>query len=162
MKSRFIFLVISLILPLCLVSGQSFDWNLRGGINIQDSKTPDKDVSVLYHAGVQAGIRITSWGFYGEALLSLQENQYGGDPLAYFTPAILMRGYPRKIFFAEMGASLFAKTGDSGVSNDILNPDGDILFFAGLGLNISKLEISFRSHLKQSYPMMRVTAAIKF
>jgi hypothetical protein len=57
------------------------------------SKTSGKDVSVLYHAGLQAGIRIARLGFYDEALYSMFENQYGGDPIGYFAPLIIFKVY---------------------------------------------------------------------
>jgi hypothetical protein len=52
--------------------------------------------------------------------------------------------------------------GDSGVDNDILNPDGKLFMFAGLGAKISKLELSARSTVKQSYGVIQITAAFKF
>lgn len=127
-----------------------------------DSKTSGKDVAVLYHAGAEAGIRIANFGFYGELLYSLHENQNGGDPVAYFIPAIVMKGYPRKLFFAEMGGAILKMAGDEGATSGSLNPDGIAYVFAGLGLHVSKFELSFRANLKQSYPVMQVTAALSF
>lgn len=143
-------------------SAQSLDWNLRGGINIMDAKTSGKDVSVLFHAGAQAGVRITNFGFYGELLYSLNENQYPGDPVSYFIPSIVMKGYMRKLIFGEMGAGVLLKAGDSGVTDDTLNPDKSFNPFAGMGITFSKFEISFRANLKQSYAIMNVIAAVKF
>jgi hypothetical protein len=144
--------------------GQSFDWNIRGGLNLMKSHKDGKDVSVLYHIGLQAGIRVASFGFYGEALYSLNEDQYGGDPITYFIPSIVVKGYWQKHLFVEIGGSYLSKTGESLVTNDILNPDGKIFMLAGLGVKISKLEISVRTIVKQSvtYGLMQVTAAVKF
>ena len=142
--------------------GQSFDWNIRGGINIMNSKTSGQDISALYHAGLQAGIRIASFGLYGEALYSLHENQYGGDPVPYFAPSVLGKFYLKRFLFTEFGGTMLSIIGDSGVDNDILNPNGKLFVFAGIGAKISKLELSVRSTVKQSYTVIQVTAAFKF
>jgi len=162
MKKLIFSLALIAAISLYNINAQSFDWNLRGGVNIQDSKTTGKDIALWYHAGAQAGVRVASLGFYGEALYSIQENQYGGDPVSYFSPAVLMKGFTKKFVFVEMGATMMSLVGDPVVANDILNPDGEIFFFAGLGFKVSRIEISFRSHLKQSYSIIRATAAVKF
>jgi hypothetical protein len=162
MKKIF-FAIMLLFITISYSAAQSFDWNIRGGINIMDAKTSGKDVSVLFHAGAEAGIRIANFGFYGEALYSVHENQYdGGDPVAYFVPAIVMKGYMRKILFGEMGGALISKIGDSGVTNDTLNPESMVYLFAGLGLHVSKFELSMRANLKQSYSVMQATIAVNF
>jgi hypothetical protein len=145
-----------------LTYGQSFDWNLRGGLNLMKSLEEGKDVSLLYHAGLQAGVRIASFGIYGEALYSVLENQYGGDPVSYIAPSLIIKTYLKKFVFVEIGGTYLLKNSDSGVENDILNPDGDILMAGGLGFKISKLEISFRASFKESYTVLQATAAIKF
>ncbi|OFY61836.1 MAG: hypothetical protein A2V64_08310 [Bacteroidetes bacterium RBG_13_43_22] len=159
---KLLFSVLMLLITINYSFSQSFDWNIRAGINIMDSKTSGKDVSVLYHAGAEAGVRITNFGFYGEALYSAHENQYGGDPVGYFVPAILMKGYMRKILFGEMGGALALKIDDSGIPDDTRNPESIFYAFAGMGLHISKFDLSFRANLKQSYAIMQVTAAVKF
>ncbi len=155
------FIILLLFISAGFLAGQSFNWNIRGGINIMDSKSSGKDVAILYHAGTQAGIRIANFGFYGELLYSVHENQDGGDPVPYIIPAIVMKGYPRKIFFAEMGGAILKMAGNSSATSGSLNPDGIAYLFAGLGLTVSKVELSFRANLKQSYPVMQVTAAVK-
>ena len=156
------FIILLLFIYAGFLAGQSFDWNIRGGINIMDSKTSGKDVAILYHAGAEAGLRIANFGFYGELLYSVHENQNGGDPVAYIIPAIVMKGYPRKILFAEMGGAILKMADGSDAISGSHNPDGIAYVFAGLGLHISKFELSFRANLKQSYPVMQVTAAVKF
>ena len=142
--------------------GQSFDWNARGGINLMNAKSGDKDLAVLYHFGIQAGVRITNFGIYGEALYSMHEDQYGGEPIAYFVPAVVGKGYFLKFLFLEFGGAYAAMMGDSGVNPDIMNPDKKILPFAGLGVHFSKVEVSMRSVVKQSYGIIQITGAIKF
>jgi hypothetical protein len=142
--------------------GQSFDWNARGGLNLMNSKSDDKNLAVLYHFGVQAGVRITNFGIYGEALYSLNEDQYGEEPIAYFIPSVLGKGYFLKFVFVEFGGSYLLKIGDSGVDPDVSNPDKTIMPFAGLGAHFSKVEVSLRSVVKQSYGLIEITAAIKF
>jgi hypothetical protein len=159
---RILFTALLFSFSLAYSSAQSLDWNLRAGINIMDAKTSGKDISVLFHAGAQAGVRITNFGFYGELLYSMNENQYPGDPVSYFIPSIVMKGYMRRLVFAEMGAGVLLKAGDSGVTDDTLNPDKSFNPFAGMGVTFSKFEISFRANLKQSYTIMNVTAAVKF
>ena len=144
------------------INGQSFDWNLRGGLNIMNSQSADQDISLLFHAGVQAGVRITKFGFYGEFLYSSQENQYGGDPVAYLNCGILMKGYVLRFMFFEFGGAYMTMVGDSGHDPDDLNPDKIFAPFAGLGTNFSRFEISLRSTMKQDYGLIQATAAIKF
>jgi hypothetical protein len=146
-----------------ILSGQSFDWNIRGGINIMDAKASDKNVSALYHFGAQAGVRITNFGFYGEALYSMHENQNTeGDPVAYFVPGIITKVFAKKFLFAELGGVYMVKTGDSGDSSMDLNPEGVAAFVGGLGFHVSKVQLSFRATVKESYPILQVTAAFKF
>jgi hypothetical protein len=162
MKKSIATLFIIVIVSGGIICGQSFDWNLRGGVNLMKAQTEGKDVSVLYHAGAQAGVRIASFGFYGEALYSVLENQYGGDPVSYFAPSIILKTYLKKFAFIEIGGTYLSKTGDSMVADDILNPDGDIFMAGGLGFKISKAELSFRTTFKESYIVLQATAAIKF
>lgn len=167
MKKLSLLLLLVLFVSTGINLGQSFDWNIRGGLNIMNSKSSDEDVALLYHAGIQAGVRITSFGFYGEAVYSMNEDQNkGGDPVGYFMPALLIKGYWRKLLFIEFGGAYLSKIDDSNSTNivgeDVLNPDNEIAMLAGLGLHLSKFELSFRSTTKQSYGIIQVTAAIKF
>jgi hypothetical protein len=141
---------------------QSFDWNLRGGLNLMNSKSADKNLALSYHIGAQAGIRITSFGFYGEAAYSLLEDQYGGEPIAYFTPAILLKVQLKRMIFSEIGGMFLSRIDDSDGGTDSLNPDNSVMPFAGLGFNVSRAEISLRSVVKQSYAIIQFTAAVKF
>jgi hypothetical protein len=127
------------------------------------SRTSGKEITLLYHAGAQAGIRIAHWGFYGEALYSIHENQYDGkDPVAYFIPSVIVKGFWRKFIFVEVGGALLSKIGDSGVKDDIFNPDGKPFMLAGFGAHFSKIELSLRSIAKQSYGVIQITGAVKF
>ena len=164
MRKKILILFIVIIVSGEKTFGQSFDWNVRGGVNLMKARTTDKDVAVLYHLGLQAGVRITSFGFYGEALYSMNEDQYGGDPISYFIPSLIVKGYWQKHIFVELGGSYLSKTGDSGVADDLLNPDGKVCMLVGLGARISKLELSLRTIVKQSasYGVIQVTAAFRF
>jgi len=164
MKNTLLTLLMIVLVSSGTTFGQTFDWNVRGGLNLMKSRTTGKDVSVLYHVGLQAGIRIASFGFYGEALYSMNENQYGGDPVSYFIPSLIVKGYWQKHIFVELGGSYLSKTGDSGVKDDLLNPDGKVYMLEGLGAKISKLELSLRTLVKQSQPygIIQLTAALKF
>jgi hypothetical protein len=164
MRKILLTLIMIVIVPGSIAFGQSFDWNVRGGLNLMKARTEGKNVSVLYHLGLQAGIRIASFGFYGEALYSMQEDQWGGDPISYFVPSLIVKGYWQKHIFVEFGGSYLSKTGDSGVKDDYLNPDGMLCPMVGMGAKISKLELSLRTILKQSssYGIIQVTVALKF
>lgn len=160
-------IITCLIVFACLetINGQSFDWNIRGGLNLMRSLTTDKKVSVLYHAGFQAGIRITSFGFYGEAVYSMHENQYkGGEPVGYLIPSLLVKGFWRKHLFAEFGGSFLSKVGDSGYDPDIYNPENKLMFMGGLGVRFSNFQLSLRSTAQpsSSYAVIQLTGAIKF
>jgi hypothetical protein len=63
-----------------------------------------------------------------------------------------------------MGGSYLSKTGESGVQDDIRNPDDTIRPMAGLGVKFSKVELSLRTILKQSgsYGLIQITLALKF
>ena len=142
--------------------GQSFDWNIRGGLNIMNGQPTGKEVSLQYHAGLQLGVRVTNFGFYGEAVYSIHENQNGGDPVAYFLPALVIKRYIKDFLFVEFGGAFLVKTGDSGVVTEELNPNNKPLLLAGLGTQLSIVELSLRTVAKQSYGVIQVTAAIKF
>lgn len=148
----------------CVTFGQSFDWNLRGGLNLMKAHGTHKDPAVLYHLGAQAGIRIASFGFYGEALYSMHENQYGGSSVAYFVPSLLGKIFWQKHIFMELGGSMLSKTGDSGVADDILNPDKKLFMLVGFGAHFSIIQLSLRGIMKpsQSYGVIQLTAAVKF
>jgi hypothetical protein len=164
MKKTLLFTVLFVLACMGNLYGQSFDWNIRGGLNVMKSVSSDKKVSMFYHGGFQAGVRITNFGFYGEAVYSINENQYGGDPVGYLIPSVVVKGFWRKHLFAEFGGSYLSKVGDSGHDPDIMNPDNKLLFMAGLGTQFSKLQVSLRStaHTASSYIILQLTAAVKF
>jgi hypothetical protein len=162
MKKQLFLTIILFTFIAGVLPGQSFDWNIRGGLNIMNGQPSDKEVSLQYHAGLQLGVRITNLGIYGEAVYSMHENQNGGDPVAYFLPAIVIKRYIRDFLFVEFGGAFLAKVGDSGVVTVEMNPNNTPLFLAGLGTGFSKFELSLRTVAKQSYGVIQVTAAVKF
>lgn len=160
-------IITALLVFACLneAYGQSFDWNIRGGLNLMKAQTSGKDLSILYHAGLQAGVRITSFGFYGEAVYSMHENQYsGGEPIGYLIPSLVVKGFWRKHLFAEFGVSYLSKIGDSGHDPDTMNPDKKAFMMAGLGAQFSKFQLSLRSTVKPStsYGVIQLTGAFSF
>jgi hypothetical protein len=164
MKKLLSSLFVIFIFSGCVTFGQSFDWNLRGGLNLMKAHGTHKDPAVLYHLGAQAGIRIASFGFYGEALYSMHENQYGGSSIAYFVPSLLGKIFWQKHMFMELGGSMLSKIGDSSVTEDILNPDKKLFMLVGFGAHFSKIQLSLRGIMKpsQSYGVIQLTAAVKF
>ena len=133
MKRSFFLSILIISVYTGVLYGQSFDWNIRGGLNIMDGQPSDKDISLLYHTGIQAGVRISYFAIYGEGVYSMNENQYGGDPVGYVIPAINIKRYLKKFLFAEFGGGFLIMAGDSGVEDDSLNPDNKPLAMAGLG-----------------------------
>jgi hypothetical protein len=164
MKKSLLFIIVFVLACMGNIYGQSFDWNIRGGLNLMKSMPSGSGVTPLYHAGFQAGIRVINFGFYGEAVYSMNENQYGGNPVGYLIPSLVIKGFWRKHLFVEFGGSFLSKTGDSGHDPDLLNPDNKLLFMAGLGTQFSKLQISLRStaQTSASYIILQLTAAVKF
>ena len=142
--------------------GQTFDWNIRGGLNIMPDLNSDGKVFYGYHAGVQAGVRVSYWGFYGEGIYSLNANQDGGDPVAYIMPGINIKRYLKQFLFVDFGGALLIVAGDPGLSESTLNPENKPLFMAGLGAKISKFELSLRVLSRSSYAIIQATAAVKF
>jgi hypothetical protein len=159
---RFLFITILAALISAISCGQSFDWNLRGGLNLMSSKTYGEDLALLYHFGAQAGVRITNYGFYGELTYSMLEDQLGGDPLAYLAPAVLAKAYILRFISCEVGAMLLSPVDDPASWINESNPDNDIYPFGGLGVHFSGIEISMRSVVKQSYAIIQLTASVKF
>jgi hypothetical protein len=165
MKKLFIIACMTFLVYGGQLAGQSFDWNLRGGVNLMKSYTTSKSIAAYYHVGFQAGVRITNWGFYGEMVYSLQENQYQDkSPIAYVNPALVVKGFWRKHIFVEVGACYLNLVGDSGVDPDTRNPDKKGLALAGIGTQFSRFQFSLRSTLQPStsYGVVQLTAAVKF
>ena len=165
MKKLLLFSALIILISPVVINGQSFDWNVRAGINLMKSYTEGKNISVLYHAGGQAGVRISSFGFYGEVTYSLHENQIKeGDPVGYFIPALVVKGFWRRLMFVELGGAFLTQTGDSGDDPYNLNPDNKLVPIAGLGVNFSKVQISMRSvvDMNSSYGVFQLTAAAQF
>jgi hypothetical protein len=164
MRKKLSILILFVILSGGTTFGQSFDWNVRGGLNLMKARTDGKDLAVLYHVGLQAGVRIASFGFYGEALYSVHENQNGGDPVSYIIPSLIIKGYWKNHIFAEFGGSYLTRGKNYVAQTWDLNPDRTLCPLVGLGAKISKLELSLRTILKQSasYGIIQITAAVRF
>jgi hypothetical protein len=145
-----------------VLCGQSFDWNIRGGLNMMNGQPSDKEIFLGYHAGVQAGVRVSYWGFYGEVVYSLHQNQDGGDPIGYFIPGIVIKRYLKTFLFVDFGGAFLVMTGDPELSELTLNPENTPVALVGLGTKVSKFELSLRTFAKQSYGVIQVTAAVKF
>ena len=160
---KLLFITILIFFSFCgFLHGQTFDWNIRGGLNVMPSLTSDAEVFLGYHAGVQAGVRVSYWGFYGEGIYSVHANQDGGDPIAYIMPGINIKRYVKQFLFVDFGGALLIVTGDPGLGESTLNPENKPLFMAGLGAKISKFELSFRVLSRSSYAIIQATAAVKF
>lgn len=157
---------INLILFLALLTGavysQSFDWNIRGGLNLMNAQPSDEKIFFGYHAGAQAGVRISYYGIYGEALYSVHQDQDGGDPIAYFMPGLNVKRYLKKFIFVELGGSLLIPAGDTDLPDNSLNPENKPVMYAGMGGRFSVLELSLRAISRSGYGVFQLTAALNF
>ncbi len=144
------------------VYSQSFDWNIRGGLNLMNAQPSDGEIFLGYHAGAQAGVRISYYGIYGEALYSVHQNQDGGDPVAYIMPGLNFKRYIKKFLFVELGGSLLIPAGDTDLPDNSLNPENVPVLSAGMGGRFSVLELSLRATSKSGYGVFQVTAALNF
>jgi hypothetical protein len=131
----------------------------RGGVNIQNSKIADKDVSVFPHFGLSAGIRISTFGIYGEMLYSVHEDINGGGEADYLIPSVSFRLYTYRFVYAEAGLSYLMLTKDPG--GMIENVDKEAGYFVGLGLTLRKFELGFRT-ASQPVTNIQITASYRF
>jgi hypothetical protein len=163
MKRSLCLIILAILTSTGFLYGQTFDWNIRGGLNLMNGQPSDKKVFPGYHAGVQAGVRVSYYGFYGEAVYSVHQNQDGGDPIAYFMPGIDIKRYLKQFLFVDVGGAFLIMTGEPSIADPTLNPENMPVFMAGLGAKISKVELSMRAISGSSgYVVVQVTAAVKF
>lgn len=162
MKKQVLLSIVVILTFAGVLNGQSFDWNIRGGLNMMNGQPTGKSISLQYHVGVQAGVRITNYGIYGEALYSIHENQDGYDPVSYFMPGIVGKRYWQKFLFVEFGGAFLIMTGEPEIDDPTFNPENKPVFLAGLGTKVSIFEFSLRAISRSEYGIMQVTAAFKF
>ena len=163
MKRSLCLIILAILTSTGFLYGQTFDWNIRGGLNLMNGQPSDKKVFPGYHAGVQAGVRVSYYGFYGEAVYSVHQNQDGGDPIAYFMPGIDIKRYLKQFLFVDVGGAFLIMTGEPSIADPTLNPENMPVFMAGLGAKISMVELSMRAISGSSgYVVVQVTAAVKF
>jgi hypothetical protein len=162
MKKSIVFTILLLSGLAGITKGQTFDWNIRGGLNIMNGQPSGEDIYLGYHAGFQAGVRVSYWGFYAEGLYSVHQNQDGGDPIAYLIPGINIKRYVKQFLFVDFGGALLMVSGDTELSENTLNPENKLVYMAGIGAKISVMELSMRVLSRTSYGVIQVTAALKF
>jgi hypothetical protein len=162
MKRSFCLIILAILTSTGFLYGQTFDWNIRGGLNLMNGQPSDKEVFLGYHAGVQAGVRVSYYGFYGEAVYSVHQNQDGGDPIAYIMPGIDIKRYLKQFLFVDIGGAFLIMTGEPNLADPTLNPENKPVFMAGLGAKISMVELSMRAISGSGYAVIQVTAAVKF
>lgn len=124
---------------------QKLEFRLRGGVNFQRSSSPGNEYSFLPHVGATAGVRISTFGIYGEVLYSIHDDQYWPEEAAYLVPSVLVRIYGFRYFYSEAGLSYYslAEDEDPGLAEEY--PDQAMGYFAGLGFYIRKFEIGLRA-----------------
>lgn len=163
MKKSLILILLFLSVFTGVVYCQSFDWNIRGGLNFMNAQPSDKEVFFGYHVGAQAGVRISYYGIYAEALYSVHQDQDGGDdPIEYFMPGINVKRYLKKFLFVELGGSLLVPAGDTDLPDNSFNPENQPVISAGLGGRISVVELSLRVSSRSGYGLFQATAALNF
>lgn len=143
MKKIIVLLAVTLI-SLSSMS-QKLEFRLRGGVNFQRSSSTENDFSFLPHAGAMAGVRITTFGIYGELLYSMHDDQYWPEEAAYLVPSALVRFYGFRYLYSEAGLSYYilAEDKDDGIAAEY--PDQKLGYFAGIGLFLNKFEIGLRA-----------------
>jgi len=137
--------VIVILLATITATAQDFEFRLRGGVNFQRTQSPDSEFSFLPHIGAMAGVRISTFGVYGEVLYSVHDNQNWVSEAAYIVPAVLVRFYGFRNVYAEGGLSYNMLADEQADGAMVEFPDGEIGYFAGLGYMFKKLEIGLRS-----------------
>lgn len=154
-----IFIVLFLSATFIGANAQGLEVRARGGVNIQNSNISDKNVSVLPHFGVSAGLRISSIGIYGEMLYSVHENINGSGEADYLIPSASIRFYTHRFVYAEAGIAYLMLTKDPG--GVIQNVDKKAGYFVGLGLTLRRFELGVRA-ANQPVTNVQLTASYRF
>jgi len=143
MKKIIVILAVSLISLYSM--SQKLEFRLRGGVNFQRSSSIENDFSFFPHAGAMAGVRIATFGIYGELLYSIHDDQYWPEEAPYLVPSVLVRFYGFRYLYSEAGLSYYilAEEKEAGIVAEF--PDQKIGYFAGLGLLLNKFEIGLRA-----------------
>lgn len=154
-----IILLLSLSVAVLSAGAQNLEIRARGGVNIQNSKLDNKDVSVFPHFGLSAGIRLSTFGIYGELLYSVHEDINGSGEVDYVIPSVHFRFYTYRYIYAEAGISYLLLSKDPG--GVIENVDKKAGYYVGLGATFRKFEVGLRT---ASLPVtnIQITASYRF
>ena len=116
-------------------------------------------MSVFPHFGLSAGIRLSTFGIYGELLYSVHEDINGSGEVDYVIPSVHFRFYTYRYIYAEAGISYLLLSKDPG--GVIENVDKKAGYYVGLGATFRKFEVGLRT---ASLPVtnIQITASYRF
>ena len=154
-------IIILLALTTMVAEAQKPEIRLRGGLNMFNSKSPDKEIAFLPHFGAQAGIRISTIGIYGELQYTMLEDVNTYESLGYLLPSIVGRWYGTRLFYVELGPSLLIPAGKVETTGLLSNPDNTFTFFVGGGFYTGKFEFGLRAY-QTPKPTMQMSLGLKF
>ena len=145
MKKQLI--IIFLVFTSLSAWAQKPEYRIRGGINMQQTQSPDSKFSFTSHIGAMAGVRISTFGIYGEALFSTHDGNNWTESADYFVPSLLVRFYGFRKMYVEGGIPYYILASDQIDGSLIDFPDKEAGFYAGFGLSLKKVEIGARSSM---------------
>jgi len=154
-------LFLAIVSTLTLTAGaQGLEVRLKGGINIQNSNLSGKEISTLPHFGVSAGVRISTFGIYGELMYSTHEDINGSTTLDYVIPSLQVRFYTYRFMYVEAGVS-YAMMSEEFSGGFLENVDKEAGYYVGLGASFRKFELGVRT---ASLPVtnIQISAAYRF
>jgi len=129
---------------------QKFEFDLRAGVNMQKSSSPDNKVSYLPHMGAMVGLRFSTIGFYTEILLSIHDDKDWAEKGTYLVPSLLARYYGFKYLYLEAGTSYYLLAEKQVNGANVPFPDKKIGFLAGAGFYAGRFDIGLRITLPVS------------
>ena len=143
MKKLILILLAGLIvLP---VMSQKFEMDLRLGVNMQTSSSPDNTVSFLPHFGAMSGIRFSTIGIYAEMLLSFHDYDDWAEQGTYLVPSLLVRYYGFRFIYLEGGPSYYLLAEKQVAGAAVPFPDKKFGFFGGAGFYVGRFDIGLRA-----------------
>ena len=142
MKKLIIALTIALLaLP---AMSQKFEFDLRAGINMQKSSSPDNTMSFLPHFGGMTGLRFSKIGLYTEILFSIHDDEDWAEKGTYLVPSLLARYYGFRYLYVEAGTSYYLLAEKQVDGAPVPFPDKKIGLFGGAGFYAGRFDLGVR------------------
>lgn len=128
---------------------------------MQQTQSADGKFSFTSHIGAMAGVRISTFGIYGEVLYSTHDSNNWSEDADYLVPSLLVRFYGFRKMYVEGGIPYFILMSDQIDGSTIDFPDKEIGFYAGLGVSFSRIEIGLRSTMNP-VSTVQLTGSFRF